>query len=218
MTDRWTTARIAAVSAGGNLRWVRGRLKMTLSALAFVLETQWDAGTVSSPDLSRIENGSLLPSVRCGVALDRWTQHALGTLQRTETAATGTGGTVGQATLFVTSHGDTAAHAQPAQMRIPDRPHARRSDPTSSHLTVASIAADRTLAGLIMQVGARLGRFDDTDLTAGIETVTGRRHQRNVIARARGLLEPSGQIVRLGPVHRDDRRVPTIHFTIGDTE
>jgi hypothetical protein len=88
--------------------------------------------------------------------------------------------------------------------------------PRSSEATVRSIATDRNLADLIIEAGASFVEFDDTDLLEAIEEKTGRRHQRNVIARARGLLEPSGRIIRVGPIHRDDRRVPTIHFVLGE--
>ena len=106
---------------------------------------------------------------------------------------------------------------------LPFEIHARMGDPRSSEDTVRSIAKDRTLAGLILDAADYLmpygfNCFDDTDLLERIEEVTGRRHQRNVIARARGLLEPSGQIVRIGPISRPDRRVDTIHFTTGATQ
>ena len=104
------------------------------------------------------------------------------------------------------------------EQTLPFEAHARMGDPRSSEDTVRSIAADRTLAELILFHGRRLGRFDDTDLLEAIEDDTGRRHQRNVIARARGLLEPSGDIVRIGPISRPDRRVDTIHFTTGATQ
>jgi hypothetical protein len=54
--------------------------------------------------------------------------------------------------------------------------------------------------------------FDDTDLHELVEEQTGRRQQRNVIARARGLMENAGMFVRIGERVRDNRK--TMHFRL----
>lgn len=70
--------------------------------------------------------------------------------------------------------------------------HARRSDPTQSHLTVASITADTSLAGLILWAvhyqNPDNHPLTDDDVQDLMEKRMGRRYQRNVIARARGRL------------------------------
>lgn len=93
-------------------------------------------------------------------------------------------------------------------------PHARRSDPRSSHVAVAAIAADSKLSDHIEHAARRLhpALFDDTDLLELVEEQTGRRQQRNVIARARGLMEYEGAFVRVGERNRGDRS--TVHFRL----
>jgi hypothetical protein len=85
-------------------------------------------------------------------------------------------------------------HAQPATR---DDPHARRSDPTSSHEAVAAIASNSGLANHILHAARRLDPvpFDDND-------------------RARGLMEREGTFIRLGVRKRrgDDRK--TLHFRL----
>jgi hypothetical protein len=96
--------------------------------------------------------------------------------------------------------------------------HARTSDPVSSDETVKSIVADVGYAELVMTAARGLGpgvQFDDTDLWRMIEAMTDRRHQRNVIARARGRLERDGHIVRVGIRYRLDRR--SMHFALPTT-
>lgn len=104
-------------------------------------------------------------------------------------------------------------HAQPATR---DDPHARRSDPTSSHEAVTRIAANGSLAAHILRAAQRVhpAPFDDWDLVELVEEQTGRKQQRNVIARARGLMEREGTFVRLGVKQRpgDDRK--TLHFRL----
>lgn len=92
---------------------------------------------------------------------------------------------------------------------------ARGTDPDQSHDTVRSIAADTTLHAMILDVARYvLDVFDDQDLTEAIRARYGIPElQRNVVARARGLAEPSGAIVRLDRRRRPDRKVPTQHFT-----
>jgi hypothetical protein len=104
-------------------------------------------------------------------------------------------------------------HAQPATR---DDPHARRSDPTSSHEAVAAIASNSGLANHILHAARRLDPvpFDDNDLVELVEEQSGRKQQRNVIARARGLMEREGTFIRLGVRKRrgDDRK--TLHFRL----
>jgi hypothetical protein len=102
-------------------------------------------------------------------------------------------------------------HAQPALF---SDPHARRSDPTSSHVAVAAIGADARLADHIRHAAQRLhpSLFDDTDLLELVEEQSGRRQQRNVIARSRGLMENDGQFVRVGMRNRGTRT--TVHFRL----
>ena len=93
-------------------------------------------------------------------------------------------------------------------------PLARTSDPSSSHIANAKIAADATLAQHIEHAARSLlpQWFDDTDLLVLVERQTGRRQQRNVIARSRGLMERDGKFERVGLVQRSDRK--TIHFCL----
>lgn len=103
------------------------------------------------------------------------------------------------------------SHAIPATF---EDPHARRSDPSSSHIAVAAIAADAKLVEQIRHAARRLhpSLFDDTDLVQLVEDQTGRRQQRNVIARSRGLMEYAGEFVRVGVRKRDNRE--TMHYRL----
>jgi hypothetical protein len=77
--------------------------------------------------------------------------------------------------------------------------HARRSDPLSSHDTVKSIAKDGTMRGDLLDAARTFpGRFNDTELWERVEMRTGRRWQRNVVARTRDLMEHDGIFVRVG--------------------
>lgn len=99
-----------------------------------------------------------------------------------------------------------------------DAPHARRSDPLSSHLTVQSLGRDTALKARVVIAAMRLDldaghdEINDTMLTAAIEQATGRRQQRNVIARTRGLLEQDGWFERIGMWPYDGR--PTVWFKL----
>jgi len=77
----------------------------------------------------------------------------------------------------------------------PDRhAHARRSDPISSHLTLASLGKDTSLKARVLSAAFALedrhsGRpWNDTQLTEEVERATRSRQQRNVIARTRDLM------------------------------
>jgi hypothetical protein len=82
------------------------------------------------------------------------------------------------------------------------RAHARGTDPVTSDRTVKSIARDGTLSWHIWTIAKayRVGGrpFNDTELTVMIEAATGQRQQRNVIARARGLMEDAGLLRQAG--------------------
>ena len=97
---------------------------------------------------------------------------------------------------------------------------ARRSDPTSSHRAVQAIVRNGSLAEHIIRYAVtwtyRFGAdgLTDDDFLAYIERRTGRRQQRNVIARARGRCERDGYLVRV----EDDLVVPgsTLSFLATD--
>lgn len=73
-------------------------------------------------------------------------------------------------------------------------PHARRTDPLSSHLTLASLGKDESLKARVLAAAFRLEErldgapWNDTQLTEEIERHTRTRQQRNVIARTRDLM------------------------------
>lgn len=104
------------------------------------------------------------------------------------------------------------------------QPHARRSDPLSSDVTVKSIARDGTLKALILDAAATFGLdnrraprcWNDTMIHARIEELTGRRFQRNVIARSRGLMERDDLIVRIGAWSYQGRP-GVVHFSLPPT-
>lgn len=86
-------------------------------------------------------------------------------------------------------------------------PLARSSDPLSSHIANDAISKDRKLSDLILEAVQNqywMWRAPVTDdqILVWIEDVTKRRQQRNVIARARGLLEREGLLVRVETVPR----------------
>lgn len=96
------------------------------------------------------------------------------------------------------------------------RVHARRTDPYTSDQALKAIAKDGTLMQLIWTC-AQLHRvamapFNDTVLTAWIERATCKRQQRNVVARARGLLEDAGLFQQVGVRLCDGQ--PLMHYKI----
>ncbi len=76
----------------------------------------------------------------------------------------------------------------------PERPHARRTDPVSSHLTLASLGKDESLKSRVLAAAFTLEDrhpdvpWNDTQLTAEVERATRSRQQRNIIARTRDLM------------------------------
>lgn len=109
---------------------------------------------------------------------------------------------------------------------------ARRSDPVSSHIANAIIANDHDLSSKIVNGALSYWyQFEnhlrpsplwtDTEMTEYIEWATGRRQQRSVIARARGLLEDIephrycyAPITRI-EIRQYERR-PMMHFVHSD--
>jgi hypothetical protein len=89
--------------------------------------------------------------------------------------------------------------------------HARVTDPISSELTVASLGRDVNYRKLVVKATSTMQTMHanyvcDDDVLACIEHITMRRHQRNVIARTRGLLEREGWIERGPMITRPDGR------------
>lgn len=81
--------------------------------------------------------------------------------------------------------------------------HARIGDPASSHRTVISIAGDVPLKELVLEAVRCKEHHDipqcnDTWLWEWLESITGRRFQRNVLARARNRLVRDGVLVGVG--------------------
>lgn len=80
-------------------------------------------------------------------------------------------------------------------------PLARTHDPLSSHIANKAIKNNLRLADLIMQAVEELFEqwrlpVTDDQILVWVEYYTKQRQQRNVIARARGLLEREGLLVR----------------------
>ena len=101
------------------------------------------------------------------------------------------------------------------------RPHARRTDPISSELTLASLGKDtslnwrvfRAIVALSERTELRIDMRDeqglavihdhpvtDDDIVAWMERRYDRRFQRNVIARQRGIIRELGWIMRVDDV------------------
>lgn len=95
--------------------------------------------------------------------------------------------------------------------------HARKGDPIGSHLTIASICADVSLATLILwavTIHTDEGQpATDDDVIQLMEARTKRRFQRNVIARARVRLERENELVRVPPVIGRTGR-PTVAYVL----
>lgn len=80
-------------------------------------------------------------------------------------------------------------------------PDARTSDPVQSHITAASIVKDGSLKALILDaVSGRWYKFHpvtDDEVWERIEAYTGRRFQRNVIAKARIRMMREGLLMQV---------------------
>lgn len=87
--------------------------------------------------------------------------------------------------------------------------HARKSDPITSHLALAALGRDTSLKRSIMlaafQLEERRADWNDTELTERVERITGKRQQRNVIARSRDLMTDEGWFEPVG-IFRYGRR------------
>jgi len=78
-------------------------------------------------------------------------------------------------------------------------PHARRSDPLSSHTTVQSLAKAGTMKEKILDAARTLDPpFNDTQLWERVELRTGKRWQRNIVAKFRSDMEKEGIFERVG--------------------
>ena len=87
-----------------------------------------------------------------------------------------------------------------------DAPNARTGDPISSHLANAALRSNNTMADWIIHAVVRLSNNEphnsprpvgDNEIWEYIEEQSGKRQQRNNIARCRGLLERDGFFVRV---------------------
>jgi hypothetical protein len=92
-----------------------------------------------------------------------------------------------------------------------DAPMARTSDPLSSHIANRNIKNNVTLADNILcavrNIYAQTPSVGVTDdqILEFVEALTQKRQQRNVIARARGLMERDGLLERIPSI--DNSRV-----------
>lgn len=100
--------------------------------------------------------------------------------------------------------------------------HARRSDPVSSHLTLASLGHDDSLKQRIVAAAMRLedapvGRerapWCDNQLYREMRRA-GYDGQRSVMARSRGLLEQDGWFQRVGMYTDPFNGRPAVHFLL----
>lgn len=229
--DPWATSRARCQVNGAHIRQTR-QPHFTLSEFAAAVGCD-------VPTMSRIEKGTMIPDAATAarithlIGTDPRLQIDLSG-ERAHIGETGpelvmlgnnaSGSTVIDPPFNFVSD-EWMKRAAASVIRGPG--HARMGDPRSSEDTVRSIDADTRLHDLIMWAagqhgdctiqGDRTGQderslFDDTDLLNRIEDWTGRRFQRNVIARARGRLERGGRIERFGPVERDDRDRDNIHY------
>lgn len=110
--------------------------------------------------------------------------------------------------------------------------HARRSDPNSSHRRVQLLGRDGSVRHTMLRIAADLERgrvvattpvgvvivsnapWSDGDVWAGVEHALGRREQRNVIARHRGIMERDGLVERLGEMTTIDGHDRVLHFRL----
>jgi len=95
-----------------------------------------------------------------------------------------------------------------------DAPMARTSDPLSSHIANRNIKNNVTLADNILcavrNIYAQTPSVGVTDdqILEFVEALTQKRQQRNVIARARGLMESDGVLERVS--NTDSKRVAVV--------
>lgn len=105
----------------------------------------------------------------------------------------------------------------PVPIAPPKNLSARWTDPDGSHMTVRSLGRDDQLRRRMVVEALRLESIDgssmwnDTQLTQALEVTHRRRYQRNVIARARGIMLAEGWF-RLVGSFPDSTGRPTLHF------
>ena len=98
--------------------------------------------------------------------------------------------------------------------------HARMSDPVSSHHTVGSSATEEIKPGtyawdILQELSAAFPwPLCDTCLWHRIEERTGKRLQRNVLARARGRLVRDRMVVEFGMDRCPREGVDRLHFSV----
>lgn len=118
----------------------------------------------------------------------------------------GGGGGSGYVAMGAGQGGAGNASTQARQQLLnfePARVHARKGDPYTSDQALRAIARNGSLMYYIWW-GARLAAtlpmrtFNDTWLWEWVEASSKQRQQRNVIARARGLMEQAGLFRRVG--------------------
>lgn len=97
----------------------------------------------------------------------------------------------------------------------PSDVHARRSDPASSWLKVSELGKNLSLRRQVMLAALRSHPtpVNDDTLTYQVEQATGRRQQRNVVAKVRGTLETEGWFERLG-LRRTSSGRELLHFKL----
>lgn len=101
-------------------------------------------------------------------------------------------------------------------------PLARSTDPQSSHLANEAIVKNRPLAEWILEavrditfcVGVTCAT--DDQILEYIENAQRKRQQRNVIARARGILERDGKLMRVQSEPRVGVRIAVRPYGSGD--
>lgn len=96
-------------------------------------------------------------------------------------------------------------------------PSGRRTDPISSHVTLKSLGKDTSLKMMVLRAliaaswnGDEVTLASDDAILNALEAQHGRRFQRNVVARTRGLLEPEW-VCRVGTGY-DNRNRPVLYF------
>jgi hypothetical protein len=90
----------------------------------------------------------------------------------------------------------------------PSGPDARTHDPSSSHLAVRRVRTNKGLAKLALEAirdafivnGGQ--PVSDDDLLDRAERISGKRQQRNVLAKVRGVLEENGYVQRVPSTDR----------------
>ena len=183
MIGQLDAARALLTQYGQQLRQVRTRADLSMSEVAALTGVQ-------APYLSRIEHGRYCPTADEAAAIARWVADLVPC------------GDVWELT----------------GLTDPGVAHARMSDPVSSDVTVKSIAADGTLADKIVECARDFQRdgvhipFDDTDLVEALQDRWPRPitkpWQRNVVARARGLMMTKLVRRRFDGFDLDPERVP----------